>query len=127
MPAGASGPHRGGYWPPSARSAVPKSKIRWLPRLRILSEALGLLGVLLEPLAQILELLRSGGDVSTDFTHLDRHLLDIPLKNRAHFSDGSFYSAEVDTYVRHGRFPLLWDGDTGSQSEPVSPLTSDDG
>ncbi|MBM7500429.1 hypothetical protein JOD52_001269 [Brachybacterium muris] len=38
MPAGASGPHRGGYWPPSARSAVPKSKIRWLPRLRILSE-----------------------------------------------------------------------------------------
>ncbi|MBM7499539.1 hypothetical protein JOD52_000379 [Brachybacterium muris] len=37
MPAGASGPHRGGYWPPSARSAVPKSKIRWLPRLRILS------------------------------------------------------------------------------------------
>ncbi|MBM7501640.1 hypothetical protein JOD52_002480 [Brachybacterium muris] len=36
MPAGASGPHRGGYWPPSARSAVPKSKIRWLPRLRIL-------------------------------------------------------------------------------------------
>ncbi|MBM7502342.1 hypothetical protein JOD52_003182 [Brachybacterium muris] len=39
MPAGASGPHRGGYWPPSARSAVPKSKIRWLPRLRILSAA----------------------------------------------------------------------------------------
>ncbi|MBM7501862.1 hypothetical protein JOD52_002702 [Brachybacterium muris] len=39
MPAGASGPHRGGYWPPSARSAVPKSKIRWLPRLRILSKA----------------------------------------------------------------------------------------
>ncbi|MBM7500025.1 hypothetical protein JOD52_000865 [Brachybacterium muris] len=37
MPAGASGPHRGGYWPPSARSAVPKSKIRWLPRLRILN------------------------------------------------------------------------------------------
>ncbi|WP_204411831.1 hypothetical protein [Brachybacterium muris] len=37
MPAGASGPHRGGYWPPSARSAVPKSKIRWLPRLRILT------------------------------------------------------------------------------------------
>ncbi|MBM7500103.1 hypothetical protein JOD52_000943 [Brachybacterium muris] len=39
MPAGASGPHRGGYWPPSARSAVPKSKIRWLPRLRILNLA----------------------------------------------------------------------------------------
>ncbi|MBM7499654.1 hypothetical protein JOD52_000494 [Brachybacterium muris] len=41
MPAGASGPHRGGYWPPSARSAVPKSKIRWLPRLRILTGAAG--------------------------------------------------------------------------------------
>lgn len=39
MPAGASGPHRGGYWPPSARSAVPKSKIRWLPRLRILTDS----------------------------------------------------------------------------------------
>ncbi|MBM7499871.1 hypothetical protein JOD52_000711 [Brachybacterium muris] len=41
MPAGASGPHRGGYWPPSARSAVPKSKIRWLPRLRILTGLTG--------------------------------------------------------------------------------------
>ena len=59
MPAGASGPHRGGYWPPSARSAVPKSKIRWLPRLRILNRLLDYVSEKLPDVAEHLDAARA--------------------------------------------------------------------